>query len=106
MFLLTLSTDMESLQKIIEGTKKVECREIKPYYMTRFRKVFDFTMGLQLPVASQPPKEVEFKVGVRKNAPSVTTICSLTVDGGREEWDSTPGEWVYVLRIQQVLTEK
>lgn len=104
MSVLTISTDMDSFSRIYSGNQKEEYREIKPYYTSRMKKGFPFTMGLQIPKQSEGLKEVLIKVGVSSKSPSMIAKCLLTIDGGQEEWGAVPGEFYYVLKIEEIVS--
>lgn len=102
--MLTLSIDQDSFEEIRSGRKKEEYREIKPYYTSKLVKEFPFTMMLRIP-KHEEIRPVQFKVGVSPKAPKLLANCSLTMDGGQEEWGAVPGEWYYVLKIYSLVDE-
>lgn len=89
---------------ILSGEKTEEYREVKPYYDSRFRHLFDMDesgnpTGLDEHV-------ILFRNGYSCNSPSFVANCTLSKGKGRPEWGAEPGRQYWVLHIQCVLENK
>ena len=87
---------------ILTGEKKEEYREIKPYYKSRFKKVFYMYPHSFIPYGWDV-HEVVFRNGYSKESPSFRALCSLDIKTGREEWGAEPGVEYYVLTIKEII---
>ena len=81
--MLILPIKRKWFDMILSGEKKEEYREIKPYWTTRFKRVFPFNF-IGRPIYGYE-REVIFKNGYRKDAPSFVAKCTLSVGTGNEE---------------------
>lgn len=91
--MLTLPIKREWFTAILEGRKKEEYREIKPYYSTRFRDL----------IINAPKRaEIKFRNGYSGNSPSFVATVTLSVGEGKAEWGATPGKEYYILHILQI----
>jgi hypothetical protein len=80
---ITTTIEREWLAEIIAGTKKIEYRQIKPYWTKRFKKV-------------SVPFELRLLNGMNPPVPEVTVLIHrITKEGGS-----------YRLHIKKVLTVK
>ena len=96
--MLTLPIKKKWFDMILSGEKKEEYREVKPYYITRFRNVWGYP---------EPWKEIHtirFRNGYSKNSPSFLADVSLGIGTGKPEWGAEPNKKYYVLKIQEVIT--
>lgn len=84
------------------GEKPEEYREIKPYWTTRFKKVW----GGSLLNCETSKKEIMFRNGYRKDSPSFIAKCTLHIGKGREEWGAEQKKEYYVLKIHEVVEKK
>ena len=89
--MLILPIKRKWFNMILQGEKKEEYREIKPYWTSRF-----YPSG-----ETVKPKYVNvmFRNGYSRNSPSVRARCLVHVGKGREEWGAAPGKEYYVLSI-------
>jgi hypothetical protein len=87
---LTTTIKRRWLSEIVAGTKTIEYREVKPYWVERFAK---YTLPFKLRMIN----------GMSKTAPEVTVLIEK-VDIGRES-DVLPTP-VYRLHISKVLSYK
>lgn len=78
------------------GIKKEEYREIKPYYETRFNKLFEDT----------DTAVITLRNGYSKNSPSLDCLVSLEVGEGKQEWGAEKNKQYYVLKILSILKEE
>ena len=90
---------------ILSGNKKEEYREIKPYYTTRFRKIFEMYPNSNIPTGLDR-QLIGFRNGYGNNRPQFIAECSLDIKTGKEEWGAEPGKEYYVLHIQEIRERK
>lgn len=74
------------------GIKKEEYREIKPYYETRFNKLFK----------DNDKAVIMLRNGYSKNSPSIDCLVSLKVGEGKQEWGAEPNKNYYILDILMI----
>jgi hypothetical protein len=79
---ITTTIKRQFLAEIIEGTKTVEYREIKPYWTGKFRQIL-------------LPFRLRLINGMSKKAPEVTVLISKITKG--KEWE---------LHIRKILNHK
>ena len=100
--LIILPIKKKWYEMILSGEKKEEYREIKPYYMSRFKKVFSMHPHSFIPDGNDE-HEVVFRNGYGRAAPSFSAICTLDIKCGRPEWGADPGVEYYVLTIKDII---
>lgn len=100
--MLTLPIKKKWFDLILSGEKKEEYRELKPYYTTRFKNVWNGS----LLDCDTVKKEVMFRNGYSKNSPSFIAKCTLSVGTGKAEWGAEPAKECYVLRIHEIVEKK
>lgn len=85
---------------IKSGIKKEEYRDIKPYYTTRFKKLWGDNL-------EDNNKEVDilFRNGYSNNSPSFVARCSICVKEGNPNWGAIEGTKYYTLKIKEILNE-
>lgn len=83
---------------ILSGEKKEEYREIKPYYQSRFKNVFEMYPYSFIPTGNDV-KEIMFRNGYSADSSSFIARCTLDIKQGREEWGAEKGKEYYVLKI-------
>lgn len=86
---------------ILSGEKDEEYREIRPYYISRFRNIFEMYPYTCFPYGTDR-HEVMFRNGYRANSPSFIAECSLDVRPGRPEWGAEEGKDYFVLKIWRI----
>lgn len=79
--------------------KTEEYREIKPYWTTRFTKVFEFKDRIP---TGKDTQEIILRNGYGTNAPYVKVLCTLQVKTGNPEWGAEPNVLYYVLGINKI----
>lgn len=96
--MLVLPIKKKWFDMIVSGEKKEEYREVKPYYLNRFKKLplYDFR-------EEHMSFEVIFRNGYSYNSPSVRCKCQIRIGEGKKEWGATPGQQYYVLKILNIL---
>lgn len=100
--MLTLPIKKKWFDMILSGEKKEEYREIKLYYATRFKGVFEMYPYSYIP-ASNDIHEIKFRNGYGNNRPEFIAKCSLDINTGKEEWGAEPGKEYYVLQIHEII---
>jgi len=99
--MLILPIKKKWFDMILSGEKKEEYREIKPYYMSRFKNEFDM-----YPYSYNPQGLVTvpvlFRNGYGKKCPEFVARCSLEIKKGKPEWGAEPGREYYVLKIHEI----
>ena len=98
---LILPTRKIWFDMIREGVKKEEYREIKPYYMSRFKNIFAMVPYTFIP-SGIDRHILMFRNGYSKSSPSFLAECSLDIHTGRAEWGAAPGKDYYVLKIHRI----
>lgn len=111
--MLTLPIKKKWFDMILSGEKKEEYREIKPYYISRFRTIFEVPWQLwdsefidflkRYKFFRKEMFETQFRNGYSKTSPSFIAKCTLSVGTGKEEWGAEKGKEYFVLTIQEIL---
>lgn len=109
--MLTLPIKKKWFDMILSGHKKEEYREIKPYYISRFRKLLNVP-GLVSDKAVIERLErgiekevlcIRFRNGYSKTSPSFIAKCTLSIGTGKEKWGAEKGKKYFVLTIHKIL---
>lgn len=90
---------------ILSGDKQEEYREIKPYYTTRFKKIFEMYPNSNIPTGLDK-QLIGFRNGYGSSRPQFTAVCSLDIKTGKEEWGAEPGTEYYTLHIHEIRERK
>lgn len=99
--MLTLPIKGKWFNMILSGEKQEEYREIKPYYISRFKKIFDMFPYSDIPKGTDTRK-IRFRNGYGSSRPEFVAECSLDVKTGKEQWGAEPGKEYYTLKIHQI----
>lgn len=99
--MLILPIKKKWFDMIASGEKKEEYREIKPYWDSRFQKVF-YNNRIRIS-RNLVDKEIIFKNGYRKDSPKMICKCRLKIGQGKPEWGAEEGKEYYVLEILEIL---
>lgn len=99
--MLTLPIMGKWFDMILSGEKSEEYREIKPYYMARFKKIFDMHPYSHIPTGNDI-RAIRFRNGYGSSRPEFVAECSLDIKTGRQEWGAEPGKEYYTLKIHQI----
>ena len=88
---------------ILQGEKKEEYREIKPYWSKRLGNYFinhviDSNTKKVLRKMNTTEKEVIFRNGYSKNSPNMVCKCELRIGQGKEEWGAEKRKRVLHIR--------
>lgn len=103
--MLILPIQGKWFRMILSGEKDEEYREIKPYYISRFRHIFEMYPYSCFPYGTDR-HEVMFRNGYRADSPSFVAVCSLDVRPGRPEWGAEKGKDYFVLKIWGIKDKK
>lgn len=95
--MLTLPIKKKWFDMILSGEKKEEYREIKPYYTSRFQKLWRGSL-----IGGKAERKIMFRNGYSSKSPSFIATCTIKVDTGREEWGAEPNKQYYVLTINSI----
>ena len=82
---------------ILSGEKKEEYREIKPYYTTRFKHLWQGSL-----IGGKAEREIIFRNGYSNTSPSFTAMCTIDTGTGKTEWGAEPGKEYYILKIHDI----
>lgn len=85
---LVLPIKKKWFDMILAGVKYEEYREIKPYYIKRFKKFKDCDRFI-----------VKFRNGYSNTSPSYNAEVSLSTGQGKTEWGAETGKEYYILTI-------
>lgn len=95
--MLTLPIKKKWFDMILNGEKKEEYREIKPYYTSRFRKLWQGSL-----IGGRAKREILFRNGYRKDSPILKAVCTIDTGFGKPEWGADPEKEYYRLYIHEV----
>jgi len=100
--MLVLPIKKKWFDMIIRGEKKEEYRELKPYYINRFKNVFFCYPYSGIPYGYDY-KQIEFRNGYGESVPRFIALCKLDIKKGKPEWGAEPGVEYYVLIIDKII---
>ncbi len=108
--MLTLPIKKKWFDMILSGKKKEEYREIKPYYISRFKNTFykkeyvsDDEFLEKLRNVNGYKLYVCLRNGYSKNSSSFVTKCTLSIGTGEEEWGAEKDKEYFVFSIHELL---
>ena len=110
--MLTLPIKKKYYDQILQGIKKEEYREIKPYYTSRFSKALIGISGENIENYIKDNSEkyrrfkVKFRNGYSRNSPSFIATVSIYIGEGNPEWGAEPNKRYYVLKIIEIAEVK
>ena len=88
------------------GKKKEDYREIKPYWYSRFCRIFSFVKNTNIPFEREWDRHwIRFRNGYGKARPSLMAEVTLHRDTSRPEWGAKEGKEYYVLKIHNIYEE-
>ena len=97
--MLILPIKKKWFDMILSGEKKEEYREIKPYYISRFSKVFTMVDGIPVDLKET---QIKFTNGYGNKVPAFVADCHLEMHTGKEEWGAEKDVVYYVLHIRKI----
>ncbi|MBQ9227581.1 MAG: ASCH domain-containing protein [Eubacterium sp.] len=111
--MLVLHIKKKWFDMILSKKKTEEYREIKPYYITRFKNILKDSFKRRLLLSDEQfikvltftislPFTVKFINGYGNNRPYIIAEVRLTVDEGYEDWGAEPGLEYFVLIIDRI----
>jgi len=86
---------------ILSGVKKEEYREVKPYYQSRFKGIFEMHPYSCIPIGTDT-HEIMFRNGYSGKSPSFIAKCSLDIKTGNPTWGAEDGVEYYTLKIHEI----
>ena len=92
--MLTLPIKKKWFEMIRKGIKLEEYREIKPYYESRFSKLWQGSL-----IGGEAIREIKLKNGYSANAPFIIAECKLRIGKGKTEWGAEKDKEYYILDI-------
>lgn len=104
-YMLVTEYTPEEEEGQLSGDKQEEYREIKPYYTTRFKKIFEMYPNSNIPTGLDK-QLIGFRNGYGSSRPQFTAVCSLDIKTGKEEWGAEPGTEYYTLHIHEIRERK
>lgn len=99
--MLTLPIKKKWFDMILSGEKTEEYREIKPYYISRFKKIFNMCPYSAIPSGGDK-REIRFRNGYGSSRPEFIALCTLDIKTGKPEWGAEPNKQYYVLKILEI----
>ena len=97
--MLTLPIKKKWFDMIASGEKYEEYREIKPYYCTRFKKLFLDGVTKGEAWIRPPRRTIRFRNGYSSKSPMIEAECTMHLGNGVEEWGAEPGKRYIILTI-------
>lgn len=99
--MLTLPIKKQWFNMILNGDKKEEYRSLTPYYMSRFKNIFEMYPYSKIPT-SWDKHWIILRNGYAATSPSIMVYCSLSIGPGNPAWGAEDGEEYYVLSIHEI----
>lgn len=106
--MLVLPIKKKWFEMIVNGEKKEEYREIKPYYTTRFNRLFPYNIHTNKNEVwylgdRTMPQELIFRNGYDYNSPAIKCKCTVEIGEGKKEWGADPDINYYIIKIIEIL---
>ncbi len=110
--MLILQIKRKWFDMIVSGEKREEYRDIKPYYISRFRDISydkrhlssrEFLERLKYET-NRHKFYICLRNGYSENSPSFVVKCTLSVGTGKEEWGAEKGKEYFILTIHEIQT--
>ena len=95
--MLVLPIKKKWFDMILSGEKLEEYREIKPYYISRFQKLWQGSL-----IGGKAERNILFRNGYGNAAPTFKATVTLTEGEGKEEWGAVPGKKYFILQIKRI----
>lgn len=86
---------------IVSGEKKEEYRDIKPFYISRFKRFFGYP-----DIDTKKVCRVRMRNGYNRTDPILIADCTLSVGTGKPEWGAEPGKEYFILNVKKVAEVK
>lgn len=99
--MLILTIKKKWFDMILSGEKKEEYREIKSFYTSRFKKLWQGSL-----IGGRAERKILFRNGYSADSPSFIAVCTLRTGVGREEWGALLGREYYILEIKKIEKEE
>lgn len=102
--MLILPIKKKWFDMILDGEKKEEYREIKPYYDKRFKKIMQSNeCSYYKEDNGLPTFYVELRNGYSRKSPYLVAKVVLSMGEGNPRWGAEKGKRYYILRIKDVI---
>lgn len=92
--MLVLPIKKQWFEMIVNGEKKEEYREIKPYYDKRLGHLTEGTGKVTT---------IILRNGYSYNSPSIKCKCTVEIGEGKKEWGADPDINYYIIKIIEIL---
>lgn len=83
---------------IENGEKPEEYRDITPYYMSRFKNIFEMYPYSHIPIGTDR-HTIRLRNGYAATSPTLEVVCTLDVGMGKEKWGVVPNVEYYILKV-------
>lgn len=100
--MLTITIKKHWFEMIRSGEKFEEYREIKPFYCSRFKKLFLDGVTIGEAWVKPPKRWIAFRNGYSATSPTIEALCSLHLGYGVEEWGAEKNKKYFVLTIHEI----
>lgn len=102
---LHLTLKKKFFDMILKGEKKEEYREIKMYWAQRLMDGFPKTFGIdRLNPDFKDFKEIEFRNGYGKNAPTMTVECrGVKIGMTKSEWCDDGEKESFIIQLGRII---
>ena len=91
---MTLPIKKKWYEMIRRGEKTEEYREIKPYYTSRFRNLWQGSL-----IGGKAEREIALRNGYKADAPTMIATVTIDIGTGKTEWGAEPKKESYRLHI-------
>lgn len=107
--MLILPIKSKWFNMILSGDKQEEYREIKPYYTTRFKKIFEMYPNSNIPTGLDK-QLIGFRNGYGSSRPQFTAVCSLDIKtgtyiDGKKKLEIDPLNYIYYVNGKDYLAD-
>ncbi len=103
--MLVLPIKKRWFEMIVNGEKKEEYRELKPYYDSRFKRYMPRPTNFRNEYIAAE-FFIVFRNGYSYNSPSVKCRCIVDIGTGKKEWGAIPKKRYYILKILEIIEIK
>lgn len=101
--MLVLSVKKEYLEKMVNGEKTIDYREIKPFYNKKFKRYLPRYNGKN--EIFFPTFNILFRNGQDYKSNSIKCVCILEIARGERKWGAKPNKVYYVIHIIERIGE-
>lgn len=98
--MLTLPIKGKYFKMIESGEKPEEYRNITPYYISRFKNIFEMYPYSHIP-SGIDRHTIRLRNGYAATSPTLEVVCTLDIGAGKEKWGAVPNTEYYILKIHE-----